>query len=223
MGTAEGEPTVARAAATYLKHKYNKPGNVYIGVVSRLDSLVSGVLVLARTSKAASRLSEQIREKSTTKSYIALVEKPDARISRLPTQDTLAENHWITLKDNVKKNDARHRMEISPTATTHSQAAELRWRLLAKGSKCWALEIDLITGRKHQIRLQLSHAGLPILGDVKYGAQQHFPGGVALHCFRSTIVHPTKKETLTFEAQPPREWSRVDQQTVTTVCEQLDL
>lgn len=195
MGAAAGEPTAAAWAADYLKRKYQKPGNVFVGVVSRLDSFVSGVLVFARTSKAAARLTEQFRDRRTAKVYLACVE------------GQFDERDWRTLATHMSKNDAAHRMVVVSANAPDAQPASLRVRTISSSPQCSLLEIELITGRKHQIRLQLSDTGHPILGDSKYGAKSTFPKGIALHALRLTIEHPTLRESMTFSATPPTAWS----------------
>ncbi len=198
MGALAGQTSMVELAADYLKVKYNKPGNVFVGVVSRLDRLVTGVLVLARTSKAASRLSEQFRSRSPSKRYVAIVE--GALDASRADQDG-----WIVLRDHVIKNDARHRMEICPAGT--GQLAELRVRLLSQSEKRSLVEVDLLTGRKHQIRLQLSALGHPIWGDQKYGSSsRELSGGIALHCSQLTISHPTLREPLEFQCSCVDVW-----------------
>jgi 23S rRNA pseudouridine1911/1915/1917 synthase len=194
MGALPGEPTAAAWAADYLKRRYQKPGNVFVGVVSRLDSFVTGVLVLARTSKAASRLTEQFRERHTSKLYFACVE------------GQLCEPDWTTLSAHIAKNDSAHRMVIVPSRTPDSQLATLQFRTLATSTTRSLLEIDLGTGRKHQIRLQLADHGHAIIGDNKYGAVSKFPKGIALHACKLTIEHPTLRQTMTFVAPVPAAW-----------------
>lgn len=196
MGVTGDEPSVVRIAKEYLKAKYQKPGNVYLGVVSRLDALVSGVLVLARTSKAAARLSEQFRERETSKIYWAIVER-----SPRSTSGELV--HWM------RKDERKQRMVVTAADTSGAQEARLRFRSLQKLKTGELLEIELLTGRKHQIRLQLSAAGAPILGDRKYGSNVSFPSGIALHARRLALVHPTTKEELEFVAPPPPPWHQL--------------
>lgn len=196
MGVTGDEPSVVRIAKEYLKAKYQKPGNVYLGVVSRLDALVSGVLVLARTSKAAARLSEQFRERETSKIYWAIVER-----SPRSTSGELV--HWM------RKDERKQRMVVTAADTSGAQEARLRFRSLQKLKTGELLEIELLTGRKHQIRLQLSAAGAPILGDRKYGSNVSFPSGIALHARRLALVHPTTKEELEFVAPPPAPWHQL--------------
>lgn len=196
MGVTEDEPSVAKLAKEYLKEKYQKPGNVYLGVVSRLDALVSGVLVFARTSKAAARLSEQFRERETGKIYWAVVEK-------LPQASSRELVHW------VKKDEHHQRMVVTSPQATGAQEARLSYRPLQKLSRGELLEVELLTGRKHQIRLQLATVGAPILGDRKYGSEKPFPHGIALHARQLTLTHPTTKEPLSFIAPLPAAWSKL--------------
>ncbi len=194
MGALAGEPTAVAWAADYLKRRYQKPGNVFVGVVSRLDSFVTGVLVLARTSKAASRLTEQFRERQSSKLYFACVE------------GDLSEPNWTTLSAHIAKNDSAHRMVIVSPKTPEAQLATLQFRTLACTPSRSLLEIDLGTGRKHQIRLQLADQGHPIAGDNKYGATSKFPKGIALHACKLTIEHPTLRQRMTFVAPVPAAW-----------------
>lgn len=196
MGATSGIATAVTQAAAYLKQRYQKPGNVFVGVVSRLDSLVSGVLVFARTSKAASRLSEQFRERTTDKKYLAWVE------GRLEAAE------WLELRDWLRKDEAHQRMQVVPKATDGAQEAALRVRAVATQPERTLVTVDLLSGRKHQIRLQLSAHGHPILGDQKYGARTRFPQGIALHCMELSIEHPTRKERMTFTAPAPDYWPK---------------
>ncbi len=196
MGALAGEPTAVGWAADYLKRKYQKPGNVFVGVVSRLDSFVTGVLVLARTSKAARRLTEQFRERHTRKLYYACVE------------GQLSEPNWKTLTAHIVKNDTARRMEVTTAKFPDAQLATLQLRTLASIANQSLLEIDLGSGRKHQIRLQLADQGHPVIGDSKYGATTKFPRGIALHAHKLTIEHPTMNQTMTFVAAVPASWRK---------------
>lgn len=199
MGVGEEEESLVTQSRSYLKEKYNKPGNVFLGVVSRLDAHVSGVVVLARTSKSASRLSEQFRERTVQKKYWALV--PDD----LPAAAGKLEDH-------VLKNESRHRMMVVPKDSPNAKLARLSYRTKGRlvrqkePSLRW-LEIELETGRKHQIRVQLEHAGCPIVGDRKYGSQLPFHRGIALHSRELVITHPTKKVLQSFKAETPSWWN----------------
>lgn len=196
MGVTDDEPSVAKLAKDYLKAKYNKPGNVYLGIVSRLDALVSGVLVFARTSKAAARLSEQFRERETSKIYWAVVE-------RLPRTASDHLVHWL------KKDERQQRMVVTAPQAAGAQQAELRYRPLQSLAAGQLLEIELLTGRKHQIRLQLATVGAPILGDRKYGSERPFPSGIALHARRLTLQHPVQKQTVEILAPLPASWNKL--------------
>ncbi len=200
QGVAEGTPSVLTRAKNYLKQKYAKPGNVYVGIVSRLDSTVSGALVLARTSKAADRLTKQFQSGEVKKTYWALVEKPPQ-----PQEGELS--HWV-LKD-----DKARCMKIVPPRTRGAQHARLKYRTLGKEKLGTLVEVELLTGRKHQIRLQLSEIGSSILGDRKYGNRQPFADQViALHCVRLELTHPTTQKRLSFLCPPPANWKLTKRQ-----------
>ena len=196
MGEAAGETSVATIAADYLRTTCNKPGNVFVGIVSRLDRLVSGVLVLARTSKAASRLSEQFRQQSVEKIYLAWVE------GSLESRGPIELGDWVT------KDEACHRMRVVKAGSPGAQEAKLRYEVLERQRHKCLIRVELLTGRKHQIRLQLSHAGHPICGDKKYEAQTPFPRGIGLHCLQVSLAHPTRQERLTFRTPPPSYWPK---------------
>ena len=195
MGTASGTASMVTLAKEYLKRQYKKPGNVYLGVVSRLDSLVSGVLVFARTSKAAARLSEQFRERATKKVYWTIV-------SGVPQPKKGELVHWMS------KDESRQRMVASTKKTADTQEARLKYQTLREFSTGTLLEVELLTGRKHQIRVQLAAAGHPILGDRKYGSSESFPAGIALHARILTIEHPTLKKGMIFNAGLPKGWEK---------------
>lgn len=195
MGTAAGTKSMFTLAKEYLKWKYQKPGNVYLGVVSRLDSLVSGVLIFARTSKAAARLSEQFRDHKTQKTYWAIVEgTPD------PKQGELV--HWMS------KDETRQKMVARSKKSPDSQEARLKYQTVRELPEGTLLEVELLTGRKHQIRVQLASTGHPILGDRKYGSETAFPAGIALHARILTIEHPTLKKPVTLNARLPKVWGK---------------
>lgn len=208
MGAMPGADSVVVQAADYLKQKYHKPGNVFVGVVSRLDALVSGVLVLAKTSKAASRLSEQIRNQSTSKRYIAVVEGP------LEDQYLRGNSGAIDLVHYLRKNESLHKVEPVRQVVSGAQEARLRLRLLRRLGAYSLVEVELVTGRKHQIRVQLSAIGHPVLGDSKYGATTNpsksrvNASGIGLHCYRLTVQHPTLRKPMTFQVLPEH-WRQV--------------
>jgi 23S rRNA pseudouridine1911/1915/1917 synthase len=194
MGAREGMPSLLQDAKDYLKQKYQKPGNVYLGVVSRLDSFVSGVIVFARTSKAAARLAAQFASGAVSKTYWAII--PDS--PKLPESGEL-EQH-------IYKDDRAKRMFISKRKLPNSQVAKLRFRTLARAGSERLIEITLLTGRKHQIRAQLAYMGSPIIGDRKYGSTVEFPKGIALHSVHLELEHPITKQRLKLDSLPPKYW-----------------
>ncbi len=195
MGTPGGQPTLLTVAKEYVKRRYQKPGNVYLGVVSRLDAPVTGVVLLARTSKAAARLTEQFRSRKVEKKYWAIVEG-------------LVEPAAGTLVDWLGHDDRHRRMHIVGPTLPGAQEARLAYRRLSTIDDSSWLEVELETGRKHQIRMQLSHHGHPIVGDRKYGSRRSFSAGIALHARRLAISHPITGERLEFEAPLPDTWRR---------------
>ncbi|HEY2881248.1 MAG TPA: RluA family pseudouridine synthase [Pirellulales bacterium] len=221
QGAAAGAESVVQLAKEYLRKKYNKPGNVYLGVVSRLDSPVSGVVVLARTSKAAARLNEQFRGRTVQKRYWALVagriEPPSASCVDLIAKDERSKKMVLVKPPNPatgvdikstasRKNPAQSRARPSSKSHAKAQEAKLSYRRLKLVNNASLLEIELETGRKHQIRLQLAARGHPLLGDKKYGSQRSFPNGIALHCRQLIIQHPTLGKPIEFVAPPPKAW-----------------
>jgi len=201
QGALQGETTLAQMAKDYLKKEFNKPGNVYLGIVSRLDSRVSGVIVFARTSKSAARLNEQFKNRTVTKSYWAIV---SGNTSAHPESARTVEH--LIYKDNPA-----HRMRCIEKDALHTphdaKPASLSWETVGTHGDQSLLEVSLHTGRKHQIRCQLAAIGLPILGDRKYGSQRDFAGqGIALHSKRLEITHPTLKTPIRFDAEVPISW-----------------
>lgn len=193
VGVAEDDVSLAKLAKQYLKNRYQKPGNVYLGVVSRLDLLVSGVVLFARTSKAAARLSEQFRNRDVAKSYLAAVEG-------------VIEPVEATLEDWLAKNDQRHKVEVVASSAPGAQVARLTYRRLVAKPDASLVEIQLETGRKHQIRVQMASHGHPVLGDIKYGSRRRFPHGIALHAAQLIVRHPTRDEEVTIACPPPQTW-----------------
>ena len=189
QGAAEGRPSLLALAKEYIKAKYRKPGNVYLGTVSRLDVAVSGAVVFARTSKAAARLSEQFRRHAVQKVYWAIVTGNPAASA--------------TCDDWLLKDEPRQRMQIADSQAAGAQNARLAYRRLQRHPRGWLLEVMLETGRKHQIRVQLAARGLPILGDRKYGSRKPWSAGIALHGRMLQLSHPTRGEIMTFLAEPP--------------------
>lgn len=183
-----GDLDLLTMGKAFVKERFDKPGDVFLGLVHRLDRPASGVMVFARTSKAAARLSEQFRLRTVEKLYVAIVEG-------------LLEGAGIARDDLVA--DARS-VRIAEVEESAGKMAEMQWRAVAADDDLTLVFLQLKTGRKHQIRVQLASMGHPILGDFRYGATRPLDGkNLALHCYRLGFRHPTTKEWLTFEAPPP--------------------
>ena len=177
----------------YIKEKDNKPGNVFVGLVHRLDRPTGGVMVFAKTSKAASRLSAQIAENEFKKRYLAVVlGKP--REKRLK------------LVNYLQKNARTNTVQVVPELTTGAKRAELEYEVLESKEKVSLVDVKLYTGRSHQIRVQMKHIGCPVYGDVKYGGDKLAKGhNLALWAYELKFVHPTTKENMTFKVYPPED------------------
>jgi 23S rRNA pseudouridine1911/1915/1917 synthase len=194
QGDRTGDPTLLDVLKSYLKRRYDKPGNVYLGLVHRLDRPVSGVLIVARTSKAAARLSAQFRGGSPVKQYLAVVDgAPPADAGELHA-------HLAAAADT----DGVTRAAAAPFAG--SREARLRYRVIDRDGDRALLAVELLTGRRHQIRAQLALAGCPVHGDRKYGARPWLPGRLALHAARLLFAHPVSGEPVVLTAPPPADW-----------------
>lgn len=191
QGDKTGDAPLSEIVKEFLKNKYNKTGNVYLGVVHRLDRPTSGIVVFAKTSKALPRLNKLFSEGKTKKTYWAVVDKtPKAKEAIL--------THWLVR--NAKQNKSyAHGKEVP-----NSKKAILHYTVKKQLENYALLEIDLKTGRHHQIRAQLSAMGSIIKGDLKYGASRsNKDGGIHLHSRSITFEHPVKKEQVSFTAEPP--------------------
>jgi 23S rRNA pseudouridine1911/1915/1917 synthase len=187
------DETIDRLVKSYIKEKYNKPGNVFLGVVHRIDKPVSGVLLFAKTSKAAARLSEQFRDNVIDKIYWAMVEGE-------------VKQTFGTLEDWLRKDRTTGVVEITAPEDEGSKQAILNFQnLFFHGNLTW-LEIRPQTGRTHQIRVQLKHHGHPVHGDAKYGSPHRFGLGIGLHARSLTFLHPTKHDPITLVAEVPKTW-----------------
>jgi len=200
------DETVDRLAKSYLKEKYQKPGNVFLGVVHRLDKPVSGCLLFARTSKSAARLSEQFREGVVEKVYWAVVENQLANPGRESGGVPWATADTGSLEDWLKKDEPNARVEVVPKDTPGAQFARLLFMVRARHEGLTWLELRPHTGRKHQLRVQLSSRGCPIYGDAKYGSDHNFGPGIALHARSLTYLHPTTQNPITVKADLPKIW-----------------
>lgn len=185
---ASGDEDLLTLAKAYIKEKYNKPGDVYLGLVHRLDRPVGGVLVFARTSKAASRLTDQFRARKAEKRYVAVVE------GRAPAARSLTD--WL-LKD-----ERTNTVSVVPPNTPGAKEARLSFRTLAREKGLSLLDISLGTGRPHQIRVQLKNAGLPILFDQRYNPSAKPGSQIRLWAYSLSLQHPTLNETMTFFSRP---------------------
>ena len=186
-----GDKTLAEEVKSYIKRKYKKPGEVFLGIIHRLDRPVGGVVVFARTSKALSRMNALFREKKMAKTYWAIVEeKPPFENGELV--------NWL------KKNQEKNRSRAYDLEIKESKKAELTYRLMGRSRHYYYLEIQPKTGRHHQIRIQLAHLGCKIKGDVKYGAKRTNKDG-SIHLFARSLAfsHPIKKEKIIIRANPP--------------------
>ncbi len=193
QGALPHQVSLVDLARDYIREKYQKPGNVYLGVVSRLDSMVTGVIVLAKTSKAASRLNSQFRSSTIEKKYLAIV------------KNNLSEPQGV-FTDWLLKNDAKHKIESVDQNTTDAKRAELSYHIIKQVNNLALVEIQLLTGRKHQIRVQFGSRDCSIVGDQKYDSALKFPAGIALHSYFLALDHPTRAERLEFCCDPPDYW-----------------
>ncbi len=202
QGDQTGDQTLADKVKAYIKKKYNKSGDVFLGIPHRIDRPVSGVVVYARTSKALTRLNKMFQQKGEEieKIYWAIVENT-------PREDE------EQLRNYIRRNPKQNKSYIAATEKEGAKLAILDYALLACSQKYFLLEVKLHTGRHHQIRCQLSGIGCPIRGDLKYGAKRSIEGGgIGLHARKLRFVHPVKKELLTIIAPVPKDnlWKELE-------------
>lgn len=219
QGDKTGDEPLSETVKQYLKEKYQKPGAVFLGVVHRLDRPVAGLVVFARTSKALSRLNKMFAEGEVHKTYWAIVEN-----ARLEMRD---ERYGYTQDENVSqggghifhelthwlvRNEQQNKSYAYDHEVPRSKKAVLRYRVINQGDRYALLEVQLLTGRHHQIRCQLAKAGMPIRGDLKYGARRSNPdGSISLLSRRVEFVHPVSKENISVEAPLPADplWKKL--------------
>ena len=189
QGDGSDSPDILTILKAYIKEKYEKPGEVYLGLVHRLDRPVSGVMVFARTSKAASRLSEQIRQRKVDKIYRCVV-------------DGVLEGEG-RLENYISKDEARNMVTVTDTEKPGFKASYLDYKALSSKDGMTLVEVKLGTGRSHQIRAQMAHSGYPLIGDQKYGKKDIRTKDIALEAYKLSFEHPVKREFITFEAPIP--------------------
>ncbi len=189
---ATGDKDLLTVIKEYIKEKYDKPGNVYVGLVHRLDRVTGGVMVYAKSSKAAARLSEQMREGDFSKKYLTvLVGSPKEK-----------RGIWT---DYMKKNTVNNMVYVCPSTVEGAKLAELEYRVIDEKKGLSLVMIELHTGRTHQIRVQSSSRGTPVYGDMRYGGEKAVKGRIALWAASLSFSHPVSKERLTFKVFPPVE------------------
>ena len=208
QGDKTGDTPLSETVKAYIKEKYAKPGAVFLGVVHRLDRPVSGLVVFARTSKALSRLNDMFRRGEVHKTYWAVVESEKVKAnSQHPspnTQHPTPDDQWQTLEHWLVRNEKQNKSYAYDHEVSSSKKAVLRYRLLGQGDHYSLVEVQLLTGRHHQIRCQLSAIGCPIKGDLKYGARRSNPdGSISLLARRIEFVHPVSKQPICLETPLP--------------------
>jgi Pseudouridylate synthases, 23S RNA-specific len=191
QGDKTGDAPLDIEIKKYIAEKYKKPGDVFLGIVHRLDRPVSGVMLYARTSKALSRLNELFKTKQVKKIYLAIVKER-------PPDDEATITHFL------KKNEAQNKTYVYDNEVKGSKEASLTYRLLGRSERYYLLEVELHSGRHHQIRAQLAKIGCPVKGDLKYGfARSNDDGSISLFARRLEFIHPIKKETVNIIAHFP--------------------
>ena len=200
QGDKTGDTPLSETVKQYLKEKYNKPGNVFVGVTHRLDRPVSGLVIFAKTSKALSRLNEMFKTSDVKKTYWAIVKN-------LPPQEEGVLTHYLT------RNEKQNKSYAYDKEVPNSKKAILHYKLIGRSQNYYLLEVDLKTGRHHQIRCQLAKMGCSIKGDLKYGSARSNPdGSICLHARRVSFIHPVSKQLIELEAPlpPGNLWNGID-------------
>lgn len=191
QGDKTGDIPLSDMVKQYLKEKYQKPGNVFVGVTHRLDRPVSGLVIFAKTGKALSRLNEMFKNSEIKKTYWAIVKE-------CPKQEEAELTHYLV------RNEKQNKSYAYAEEVKNSKKAVLHYKLIARSDNYYLLEVDLKTGRHHQIRCQLAKMGSPIKGDLKYGAPRSNPdGSICLHARSVKFIHPVSKEWIELEAPVP--------------------
>ncbi len=201
QGDKTGDKPLSDTVKEWIKVRYNKPGNVFLGVVHRLDRPVAGLVMFGKTSKATSRLNAMFREGQVHKTYWAIV-------SGTPKADEATLDNWLV------RNEKQNKSYAYDHEVPNSKHALLRYKVIARSDNYTLLAVDLLTGRHHQIRCQLAHAGMPIKGDLKYGARRSNPdGSISLLSHRMSFVHPVSKKTIDITSPVPDDnlWHAMEQ------------
>ncbi len=200
QGDKTGDIPLSETVKSYISKKYNKPGNVFLGVVHRVDRPVSGAVIFARTSKALARLNDMLQKRELQKRYWAVVKnKPPEKKGKLV--------------NSLKKNEKQNKSYVVDEGTKGSKVAELVYNVIATSQRYYLVQVELITGRHHQVRAQLSALGCPIKGDLKYGFDRsNKDASIYLHARELTFVHPVKKEKIKIVAPTPKDviWNLFD-------------
>ena len=193
QGDKTGDETIGDVVKQYIKQKYEKPGEVFLGVVHRIDRPVSGIVLFARTTKALQRLNEMFQKREIQKTYWAIVQSRPAKESDL-------------LVNYLRKNEEKNMSRVVSAETKGALKCELEYKLIAESDNYWLLEVDPHTGRHHQIRVQLAHTGCIIKGDLKYGAKRsNKDASICLHARMVQFIHPVKKEEVIITAPVPED------------------
>ena len=201
QGDKTGDRPLSDIVKDYIKEKYQKPGAVFLGVVHRLDRPVSGLVIFARTSKALTRLNKMFAEGEVHKTYWAIVERGERAEVKGKRND-----EWHTLENWIVRNEKQNKSYAYDSEKPNSKRALLRYRLIGHGERYDLVEVQLMTGRHHQIRCQLSTMGCPIKGDLKYGAKRsNSDGSISLNAHRIEFVHPVSKEKICLESSLPND------------------
>lgn len=195
QGDKTGDTPLSETVKAYIKEKYQKPGAVFLGVVHRLDRPVSGLVVFARTSKALSRLNEMFRKGEVHKTYWALVQ---------PLGNPVTSNTFVTATHWLTRNEKQNKSYAYDREVPGSKKAVLRYRTIGQTERYQLVEVELLTGRHHQIRCQLSTLGMPIRGDLKYGAKRSNPdGSISLLSHHVEFIHPVSKQKIVLDSPLP--------------------
>lgn len=197
QGDKTGDKPLSENVKDYIREKYSKPGNVFCGVVHRLDRPVSGIVVFARTSKALERMNRMFRDGEVHKTYWALVQGK-------PLQKEALLEDWLVSDGRMNKTF------VTDQGAKDAKLSRLKYKTIAEGDRYTLLEVTLLTGRKHQIRAQLANIGYPIKGDLKYGSKRSNPdGGISLQSHSIEFIHPVSKQEIRLELPPTEEMRKI--------------